>query len=56
MKRPAIMVMVLAMALSAWGGKAENVPAAQSAFAHRARMNGLAASGRWQPEDERQAA
>src|SRR6202162_1511983 len=31
----------------AWRGKADNVAAAQSAFAHRARMNGLAALGRW---------
>ena len=29
----------------AWAGKAENVAAAQRAFAHRARMNGLAAQG-----------
>lgn len=43
-------------ALKAWGGKAENVAAAQSAFLHRARMNGLAASGRWSAEDERAAA
>ena len=32
----------------AWSGRAENVPAAQAAFAHRARMNGLAALGQWQ--------
>src|SRR5512144_1380887 len=31
----------------AWSGKAENVAAAQAAFAHRARMNGLAATGAW---------
>ncbi len=31
----------------AWGGKAENVPAGQKAFAHRAKMNGLAAQGKW---------
>lgn len=31
----------------AWSGKRENVPAAQKAFAHRARMNGLAAMGEW---------
>ncbi len=31
----------------AWAGKAENVAAAQAAFAHRARMNGLAAQGKW---------
>ncbi len=34
-------------ALKAWDGKAENVPAGQAAFAHRARMNGLAATGSW---------
>lgn len=31
----------------AWSGKAENIPAAQRAFSHRARMNGLAALGKW---------
>jgi len=31
----------------AWAGKKENVPAAQAAFAHRAKMNGLAAQGKW---------
>ena len=40
----------------AWRGQAENVPAAQHAFAHRARMNGLAALGKWSPELEKQAA
>lgn len=43
-------------ALKAWGGRAENVPAAQAAFTHRARMNGRAAVGAWTPEDEREAA
>ena len=33
--------------LKAWAGKAENVPAAQAAFAHRAKMNGLATTGDW---------
>ena len=33
--------------LKAWGGEAANVPAAQAAFAHRAKMNGLAALGQW---------
>ncbi|MEO0878612.1 MAG: class I fructose-bisphosphate aldolase [Pseudomonadota bacterium] len=33
--------------LKAWGGAAANVPAAQAAFAHRARMNGLAQKGDW---------
>ena len=45
-----------AAALKAWGGRAENVPAAQAAFAHRARMNGLAAMGQWSPDLEREAA
>ena len=41
---------------TAWKGKAENVAAAQRAFAHRARMNGLAAAGEWKPDLEKQAA
>ncbi len=45
-----------AAALQNWSGQAENVAAAQRAFAHRAKMNGLAASGRWQPDMEREAA
>jgi fructose-bisphosphate aldolase class I len=40
----------------AWGGKAENVGRAQAAFAHRAKMNGLAAMGQWKPDLEKQAA
>ena len=40
----------------AWSGKAENVAAAQRAFAHRARMNSLAASGLWTPTEEKKAA
>ncbi len=36
-----------AAAQKAWGGKPENGLAAQAAFAHRARMNGLAALGQW---------
>ncbi len=43
-------------ALKAWGGKVENVAAAQRAFTHRARMNGLAAQGTWSGDQERQAA
>ena len=39
----------------AWSGKAENVPAGQAAFAHRARMNHLAALGKWQPALEKAA-
>ena len=38
--------------LKAWSGKAENVAAAQRAFAHRARMNGLAAAGKWSEGSE----
>lgn len=34
-------------AQKAWAGKPENIPAAQAAFAHRARMNSLAALGEW---------
>ena len=45
-----------AAALKAWRGKSENVAAAQAAFAHRARMNGLAALGKWSQEEERKAA
>ena len=40
---------------TAWRGKAENVAAAQHAFAHRARMNGLATLGQWKAELERAA-
>src|SRR5690606_34391301 len=36
----------------AWSGKVENVAAAQAAFSHRARMNGLAAKGQWKNELE----
>jgi fructose-bisphosphate aldolase, class I len=37
-------------ALMTWAGDPLNVPAAQGAFAHRARMNSLAALGKWTPE------
>jgi fructose-bisphosphate aldolase, class I len=40
----------------AWSGKSENVAAAQRAFGHRARMNGLAALGQWKADLERKAA
>ena len=36
----------------AWSGKAENVAAGQKAFAHRARMNSLAALGQWTQASE----
>ena len=44
-----------AAALKAWDGKPENVAAGQRAFLHRARMNGLAANGKWKPELEKAA-
>jgi fructose-bisphosphate aldolase class I len=37
----------------AWGGKEANVAAAQAAFTHRAKMNGLAATGEWNKELEK---
>jgi fructose-bisphosphate aldolase class I len=40
----------------AWSGKSENIAAAQRAFAHRAKMNGLAALGQWKAELEKKAA
>jgi fructose-bisphosphate aldolase class I len=39
-----------------WSGKAENTAAAQRAFNHRARMNGLATLGQWKADLERKAA
>jgi fructose-bisphosphate aldolase class I len=39
----------------AWGGKAENVSSAQAAFAHRAKMNGLASTGQWKKDMEKAA-
>ena len=40
----------------AWAGKSENVASAQRAFAHRAKMNGLAAMGQWKQDLEKKAA
>jgi fructose-bisphosphate aldolase class I len=34
--------------LKTWAGEAANVASAQAAFAHRAKMNGLAAQGQWE--------
>ena len=45
-----------AAAIAAWGGKPENVAAGQRAFAHRARMNSLAAIGTWTAALEKSAA
>jgi fructose-bisphosphate aldolase class I len=39
----------------AWAGKPANVPAAQKAFSHRARMNGLATLGEWKADLEKAA-
>lgn len=39
----------------AWSGKTDNVPAAQAAFSHRARMNGLATTGEWTMDKEKSA-
>ena len=39
----------------AWSGKAENVPAAQAAFTHRAKMNGMATTGAWKKDLEKAA-
>src|SRR5262249_27739197 len=44
-----------AAALKAWGGKSANVAAGQRAFAHRAKMNGLAAQGQWMKSFENAA-
>jgi fructose-bisphosphate aldolase class I len=44
-----------AAALSAWGGKPENVAGGQRAFTHRAKMNSLAALGKWDAKLEKAA-
>jgi len=44
-----------APALKAWGGKEENVEAAQRAYYHRAKMNSAARSGMYAPAMEREA-
>jgi fructose-bisphosphate aldolase class I len=43
-------------ALKAWRGSAANVAQAQALLAHRARMNGLATMGQYNPELEKKAA
>jgi fructose-bisphosphate aldolase class I len=40
---------------TAWSGKSENVAAAQRAFLHRAKMNGLATRGQWKTDLEKAA-
>jgi fructose-bisphosphate aldolase class I len=42
-------------AMKAWAGKPENLAAGQRAFLHRARMNSLAAAGKWEPKLEKAA-
>ena len=42
--------------LKAWRGAAANVAQAQALLAHRARMNGLAATGEYRPDLEKKAA
>ena len=39
-------------AIKAWQGKEENIEAAQKAFVHRAKLNGLAALGKYDPSME----
>jgi len=38
-----------------WGGRAENVAAAQKAFERRLKMNALARDGKWTADMERAA-
>jgi fructose-bisphosphate aldolase class I len=45
-----------APALKAWKGETANIEAAQAAYLHRARMNGLARSGSYTPELEQPVA
>jgi fructose-bisphosphate aldolase class I len=45
-----------APALKAWLGEAANVPAAQAAYLHRAKLNGLARSGSYSPDMEQKVA
>jgi fructose-bisphosphate aldolase, class I len=45
-----------ASSLAAWGGKAANVAAGQKAFFKRAKLNGLARTGRYEPGLEQEAA
>ena len=45
-----------APALKAWAGDPANAGAAQAAYLHRARMNGLARSGDYSPELEKAVA
>lgn len=42
-------------ALKAWAGRAENIPAAQGAFLKRAKLNGLAQLGKYEPSMEKES-
>jgi fructose-bisphosphate aldolase, class I len=44
-----------AAALKAWSGRKENIGAGQRAYLHRAQMNGLAATGKWEQKLEKAA-
>jgi fructose-bisphosphate aldolase, class I len=44
-----------APALAAWGGKDDNASAGQAAYAKRAKLNGLARDGKYDPAMEREA-
>ncbi len=44
-----------AAALKAWSGKPENMAAGAKAFSHRAKMNGLAATGKWSQAQDKAA-
>jgi fructose-bisphosphate aldolase class I len=39
--------------LQAWSGRAENIPSAQQALYQRAKLNGFASQGKYQPEMEK---
>jgi fructose-bisphosphate aldolase class I len=45
-----------AAAMETWNGRKESLGAGQRAFAHRARMNSLAAMGKWNAQAEKAAA
>ena len=44
-----------AAALKAWSGRGDHVAAGQTAYIHRAKMNGLAATGQWEQRLEKAA-
>ncbi|MFN7143588.1 MAG: class I fructose-bisphosphate aldolase, partial [Myxococcota bacterium] len=44
-----------APSIAAWAGKDENLAAGQAAYLHRARMNSLAQTGKWDAAQERRS-